>query len=273
MGCPACLLMCCLLIIGHIQESLQLKIKQVTIPDTVREGKKDFVILDCDYDLEGTSSTLLVVKWWYFKDDKSSPDDGYVAYQWIYGRQPTAEPSFQKYIDVQYKASEDPYTMYRAMKLINPSVDLTGTYKCDISTVADEIEAKGSMVVFSTEKKFKLITRRAVVREKEGLEVTCLAEGLYPQPSLDISVEGVETKYSAKPIVTMAPGSQYYDILTRVDLQDEDLPELAILKCTLSIPMANYNVSRELIYQPVNNASMRSLALILIILQFFTVLI
>lgn len=132
----------------YFSESLQLKIKQVTIPDTVREGKKDFVILDCDYDLEGTSSTLLVVKWWYFKDDKSSPDDGYVAYQWIYGRQPTAEPSFQKYIDVQYKASEDPYTMYRAMKLINPSVDLTGTYKCDISTVADEIEAKGSMVVF-----------------------------------------------------------------------------------------------------------------------------
>lgn len=61
---------------------------------------------------------------------------------------------------------------------------------------------------------------------------------------------GDETKYSTKPIVTMAAGTQYYDILTRLDLQDEDLPELATLKCTLSIPMANYNVSRELIYQP-----------------------
>lgn len=45
--------------------------------------------------------------------------------------------------------------------------------------------------VSATEKKFKLITRRTVVEEKEGLEVTCLAEGLYPQPTLDISVEYV----------------------------------------------------------------------------------
>ena len=48
----------------------------------------------------------------------------------------------------------------------------------------------------------------------------------------------------------MPEASHYYDILTRIDLEDEDLPELAIIKCTLSIPKAKYNVSREFVYEP-----------------------
>ena len=127
--------------------SLQLKIKQVNIPETVKEGEVDYVILDCDYDLEGTSSKLLVVKW-FFNKEGSEGEDGYLVYQWIYGNKPDADESFRKYIDLQYKASDDPYTMYRAMKLNKPNIDLTGTYKCDISTIADETHARRPMVVY-----------------------------------------------------------------------------------------------------------------------------
>lgn len=39
-----------------------------------------------------------------------------------------------------------------------------------------------------------------------------------------------------------------YDILSRIDMLDEELPEAAELKCTLDIPRANYSVSRRTIY-------------------------
>ncbi|XP_033215380.1 uncharacterized protein LOC117171853 isoform X2 [Belonocnema kinseyi] len=264
MGCPFCLLLCCLLVIGHVQDSLQLKIKQVKIPETVQEGELDYVILDCDYDLEGTSAKLLVVKW-FFKKEESPSEDFYVAYQWIHGRLPVAEPSFKKYIDIHYKASDDPFTMYRALKLNKPTVDVTGTYMCQISTVDDETQAQGSMVIYSAEKRFELITRRTTVEEKEGVEVTCVAEGLYPQPTLEFFVDGDLQEYSTKPDVTMKAGSPYYNILARIDLENEDLQELAILKCTLSISEANYNVSRESVYQPGNTANSRLFSLSLII--------
>lgn len=39
-----------------------------------------------------------------------------------------------------------------------------------------------------------------------------------------------------------------YDILSRVDLLDEELPEVAELKCTLDIPKANYSISQKSVY-------------------------
>ena len=106
----------------------------------MRADDTDYVILDCDYDLENTPSKGLVVKWFFNTNE--------VAYQWIYGREPLAGDTARKYIDLKYKASDDPYTKYRAMKLNKPGIDLTGEYTCVISTFADEQSASASMVVY-----------------------------------------------------------------------------------------------------------------------------
>lgn len=98
------------------------------------------VILDCDYALENTSSQGLVVKW-FFNDDQ-------VVYQWIHSRNPLADNPVAKYIDLTYKASDDPFTEYRAMKLNKPGIDLTGDYTCVISTFEDEKAANASMVIY-----------------------------------------------------------------------------------------------------------------------------
>lgn len=112
----------------------------MNVPATVKADDTDYVILDCDYDLENTPSKGLVVKWFFNTNE--------VAYQWIYGREPLAGDTARKYIDLQYKASDDPYTKYRAMKLNKPGIDLTGEYTCVIFTYADEQSASGSMVVY-----------------------------------------------------------------------------------------------------------------------------
>jgi len=112
----------------------------VNVPATVKASETDYVILDCDYDLENTSHKGLVVKWFFNNNE--------VAYQWIYGRFPLAAEPAAKYVDLLYKASDDPYTEYRAMKLNKPGIDLTGEYTCVISTFADERIANASMVVY-----------------------------------------------------------------------------------------------------------------------------
>lgn len=43
--------------------------------------------------------------------------------------------------------------------------------------------------IAATEEKFDLLYRRKTLNNKDGVEITCLAEGLYPQPTLDISIE------------------------------------------------------------------------------------
>ncbi|XP_011636562.1 uncharacterized protein LOC105426860, partial [Pogonomyrmex barbatus] len=134
------ILMSLLLIVGCVSESQQLIIKNISGPSAVKVGDVDHVILDCDYALENTSSQGLVVKWFF--------NDNQLVYQWIYGRSPAADEPVAKYIDIMYKASDDPLTKYRAMKLNKPGIDLTGDYTCIISTFADERMANISMVMY-----------------------------------------------------------------------------------------------------------------------------
>ncbi|XP_003693472.1 uncharacterized protein LOC100868573 isoform X1 [Apis florea] len=234
-----CWLLCSFFLLGCIQECWQLVIKNVTIPSMVKANDTDHVILDCDYDLEDTPSKGLVVKWFFNTDE--------VAYQWIYGRKPLAGDTLSNYVELNYPASDDPYTMYRAIKLNNPDIELSGEYRCVISTFADEKSASGSMIVYSTEKKFDLIYTKKTIDDKDGVEITCLAEGLYPQPTLNISIEGVPENQTFD-IIQRVDG--LYDVLSRTTFLDEELPDITTISCLLHIPEANYNVSHETVYYP-----------------------
>lgn len=233
------LLTSCLLIIGCIPESQQLVIKNVKVPATVKVGEVDHVILDCDYDLENTSRQGLVVKW-FFEGDK-------VVYQWIQGRKPLAVEPAKRYVDLTYKASNDPYTEYRAMKLNNPGIDLTGDYTCVISTFEDEKSANASMVVYVTGETFGFEYTKKTLDDKDGVEATCRAKGLYPQPNIDIWFRGPLNKPTESMVTLRRDG--LFDIQSRIEILDEDLPEpTATLVCTLGIPKANYSASQIIVY-------------------------
>ncbi|KYN01581.1 hypothetical protein ALC62_07624 [Cyphomyrmex costatus] len=220
-------------------ESWQLIIKRINIPAIVKVHDTDYIILDCDYDLENTSSKGLVVKWFF--------NTNQVIYQWIYGRSPLADEPAAKYVDLTYKASNDPHTEYRAIKLNRPGVDLTGEYTCVISTFADERMANASMIVYSTEEKFELVYRKMIIDDKNGVEIICIAEGLYPQPTLNISVESIPKRQIENPTIKLRDDG-LYNILLSIILLDEGLPETTIVKCLLSISKALYNVSRKTVY-------------------------
>ncbi|XP_071571457.1 uncharacterized protein [Temnothorax nylanderi] len=101
--------------------------------------------------------------------------------------------------------------------------------------------------VSATEEKFELAYRKKIIDDKDGVEITCIAEGLYPQPTLNISVENIPDKQSGYPTITLRDDG-LYNILLRIALLDEDLPETTIVKCLLCISKASYNVSRKTVY-------------------------
>lgn len=81
----------------------------------------------------------MVVKW-LLNDE--------VVYQWIPPQKPQALGILKQRVDLKYKASDDPKTVYRAMKIWNPTTDIAGEYKCVVSTFTDEDFRSRNMIVF-----------------------------------------------------------------------------------------------------------------------------
>lgn len=116
-----------------------LNITTVDIPYLIKAGSAEPIVLDCNYELGSSSVRGLVIKWYVNRD---------VLYQWILGKKPTGSDEFEKYIDVSFKASDDPHTMYRAVKLVKPGHELSGDVRCVISTMFDEVQASKRMLVY-----------------------------------------------------------------------------------------------------------------------------
>ncbi|XP_043279821.1 uncharacterized protein [Venturia canescens] len=239
MGWTTCLFLSCLLLIGQVQESRQLVIKSINVLPYVQEGANDHVILDCDYDMGNSSTDGLVVKWTH---------NDTLVYKWHAGRQPEAVET-ATHIEVGYKASSDPFKMYRAMKFKNPNISLTGNYTCDVFNFVDEQIASAPMIVYSTEEKFELVYSKRLIDGDDGVEVFCLAEGLYPEPEMDISIDNISLNKGKKAEVEKRADGKY-DIRRRISLRDGDLTPPALIKCTLSIPDAKYHIPREFVYYP-----------------------
>lgn len=96
--------------------------------------------MDCHYSVRPDDSDL-VVKWFLNND---------IVYQWIPPQKPQSLGRLKNRVDLEYKASDDPKSIYRALKILNPTNDIAGEYKCFVSTFADEDFSMKNMIVFGT---------------------------------------------------------------------------------------------------------------------------
>lgn len=88
--------------------------------------------------------------------------NGELVYQWVPPKQPQSLGILKDRVDLYFKATGDPKTAHRALKLLNPTTDIAGEYKCYVSTFADEDFNSKTMIVFGNLRKrildkFKLI--------------------------------------------------------------------------------------------------------------------
>ncbi|KAI5747313.1 hypothetical protein M8J77_013401 [Diaphorina citri] len=120
------------------------QITDLRVPSLVRNGSASHALLDCEYSLsqeESGPNSGLVVKWFF--NDSPSP-----VYQWIPGKHPQDLDILKGRLNLDYKASNHKSTMHRALYINNPTTELSGNYKCVVSTFDDEDFMNKKMTVF-----------------------------------------------------------------------------------------------------------------------------
>ncbi|VVC36559.1 Immunoglobulin subtype,Immunoglobulin-like domain,Immunoglobulin-like fold [Cinara cedri] len=113
---------------------------ELRVPSSVMASVKSGVVLDCLYTLRPNSVGLVVA--WYF-NNSARP-----VYQWIPGEKPLSMGVFRHRTNLDYKVSDHNETMHRALHIINPTIELSGDYRCVVSTYHDEDFMIKRMIVY-----------------------------------------------------------------------------------------------------------------------------
>lgn len=119
-----------------------INITELDVPDSIELGTTDEIILDCNYEADNDEESLEIK--WFFNGDVEQ------VYQWI--------PESKKHgfgmgvlkdkLDLSYNVSNDPNTMYRALKIQNISHDLSGNYTCKVSSFNNEDTETKQLVIY-----------------------------------------------------------------------------------------------------------------------------
>lgn len=122
-----------------------LQIVEMRVPTVVEDGSAGSIVLDCDYHLRLPDKKSELVVQWYFQNG-SSP-----VYQWIPGKRPQDLGILKGRLNLDYRASNDPYKRHRALEILKPTYELSGVYRCKVATVEEEAVAARTMIVYSKE--------------------------------------------------------------------------------------------------------------------------
>lgn len=131
------------IVAGVTETGPMLQIVEMRVPSVVEDGSATSVILDCDYVLRSADKKSELVVQWYFQNG-SSP-----VYQWIPGKRPQDLGILKGRLNLDYRASNDPYKRHRALEILKPTYELSGVYRCKVATVEEEAVSARTMIVYS----------------------------------------------------------------------------------------------------------------------------
>ncbi|GLH12077.1 Uncharacterized protein GBIM_16833 [Gryllus bimaculatus] len=214
------------------------QITTLRVPPAVRNGSSA-AVLDCEYSLrndELRSEAGLVVKW-YFNNGPSP------VYQWIPGGRPQDLGVLRGRLNVHYKATDNRATMHRALYILNPTTDLSGEYKCHVSTFVDEDFMTKKMVVYVPQQTLELTDRRP---SSDAVNLSCQAQGVYPEPKMALYRDS--DRMSEMVSMRTARRGGVFDITASALLDERTLQSPTVFDCELRIPEANYHAKKSIIY-------------------------
>lgn len=82
-----------------------------------------------------------MVKWFFNTTDN-------MIYQWIPSKEPATLGMFKDIVDINFKATEDSQTMYRALHITQVSPNISGEYFCKVSGDKSEALDATKLVVY-----------------------------------------------------------------------------------------------------------------------------
>ncbi|XP_039287980.1 uncharacterized protein LOC111051075 [Nilaparvata lugens] len=233
-----------LVTVVFVPGALGVQITALRVPASVRNGSAS-VLLDCEYSLrpdETQADSGLVVKWFF----NATPAP---VYQWIRGNRPQELGVLRGRLKLDHKASRHPATMHRALYILNPTTDLSGEYKCVVSTFDDEDFMIKTMTVFVPERRLEVIQRKPSM---DSVNVTCLAEGVSPEPRLSLYIERDKGTRVPVPGVKVATTvrSTTFDVAAHALIADDTLETPTVFSCQMKIPNADYVRRKNVVYYP-----------------------
>ncbi|XP_013789815.1 uncharacterized protein LOC106473678 [Limulus polyphemus] len=255
-----------------LKDSGALKITRLSVPAWLRNGSQESVVLDCEYDFT-MKDNHLVVKW--FLDNDPEP-----IYQWI----PELGSRYFSYrlqgrVNLDYSVSpSNEYTRYRAINIINPTTDLSGTYICNVLSRAGEDLQKKKMIIYAPPKEFGF---KLSYEEKDELRLQCEAEGVFPDPQLklykttsteklqDLTIDVVQT-------LSRDPYNGYnVKIMKSLKITHLSRNEPTVFECVITINGTKFVMERRLFHYPDDPTSkssgLRLMDLRILVLEIFAI--
>ncbi|XP_054290379.1 uncharacterized protein LOC129005500 isoform X1 [Macrosteles quadrilineatus] len=214
------------------------------VPHEVQNGS-DHVLLDCEYSLrpeELQPTSGLVVKWFY----NNSPAP---VYQWIPGNKPQDLGVLKGRLNLEHRASQHNGTAHRALYILQPTTDLSGEYKCAVSTFHEEDFMIKRMLVYAPERKIEVFQTKT---DLQGVNVSCRALGVFPEPKMVLYKGNDIKKMTLMTSASLESVSHdgVYDVTITGFLHDEELNSPVIVDCELSIPETSYTRRKLMHYYP-----------------------
>lgn len=216
----------------------------------IKNGSASNAVLDCEYALNDEDYATnqkkpggLVVKWFF--NNNPAP-----VYQWIHSKKPQGLGVLHGKLNLEYRISDDNATMYRALQIINPTTELSGEYKCTVSTFNDERSQTRKMIIYVPEKSLELTQTK--VKEHKAVNITCKAEGVFPEPEL--AIRSKERSGTQATQFETIPRNGLFDAWASVIVNGSDLEVSTNFECELKIPETNYTVMKSVIVTSANSA-------------------
>jgi hypothetical protein len=169
------------------------------------------------------------------------------VYQWIPGQKPQDLGILKGRLDLSHRASDNGATMHRALYIPNPTTELSGEYKCLVSTFNDEDFMTKKMVVFAAEKNLHVTWKK---HSSGAVNVTCNAQGVYPEPKMALYRDSKNKESLKDVIVNVKKSHTYFDISATKILDGGDVQTPTMFDCELQIPEAKYAVRKSVVYYP-----------------------
>ena len=140
--------------LGAVNFVDSVEIKRILLPSMFDMNGGSDLILDCEY-VYNENDFHLVVKWYY-------NNTGVPIYQWIPERNARHIADLLKSrFDEQYQVNpNDPYSKYRAIRIKNPTPDLSGKYVCDIASLASQDKRETHLFIYGKRQR-KNISRKS----------------------------------------------------------------------------------------------------------------
>ncbi|GFU50565.1 ig-like domain-containing protein [Trichonephila clavipes] len=223
------------------------EIRRLSVPRWIQNGTEDAVVLDCEY-VYTENDIRLVVKWFF--EDNLEP-----VYQWIPGlKKKHASEMLKNRLDLNFSVStNDAYSVFRALKILKPTTELSGKYTCLVTSLAGQDSKEQVMTVFVPAHEFELSYMET---NYNTVNVSCETLGVFPYPNMRLylrpsngsppqAVTDIKTRSIRRP-------SGSYDVLLHRSFMINELSSkgATVFECILELPGTNYFQSKRIAYLP-----------------------